>query len=38
MTLTRDEALLLVFRTELDEKTPLTIPQETTTRTKKEET
>jgi predicted small metal-binding protein len=37
MTLTRDEALLLVFRAELDERAPLTIPRETTTRTKKEE-
>jgi Protein of unknown function (DUF1059) len=37
MTLSHDEALLLVFRAELDEQAPLTIPQETTTRTMTEE-
>jgi hypothetical protein len=38
MTLTSDETLLLVFRAELNEKAPLTIPRETKTRTKREET
>lgn len=37
MALSHDEALLLAFRAELDEKAPLTIPRETTTRTKEEE-
>ena len=37
MTLSHNEALLLVFRAELDEKEPLTTPHETTTRTMKEE-
>ena len=37
MALSHDEALLLAFRAERDEKAPLTIPREMTTRTKKEE-
>ncbi len=37
MTLSHDEALLLVFRAELDEQAPPTTPHETTTRTKEEE-
>ena len=37
MALSHDEALLLAFRAELDEKAPLAIPHETTTRTKEEE-
>ncbi len=37
MTLSHDEALLLAFRAELDEKAPLAAPHEKTTRTMKEE-
>ena len=37
MALSHDEALLLAFRVELDEKAPLTIPRETTARTEEEE-
>jgi hypothetical protein len=36
MALSHDEALLLAFRAELNEKAPLTIPRETTTRTEEE--
>jgi hypothetical protein len=37
MTLTPDEALLLVFRAQLNEKTPPTIPRETKLKRKREE-
>ena len=37
MALTREEALLLVFRAGLDEKAPLATPRKTTTRTEEEE-
>ena len=38
MALSRDEALLLAFRAELDENAPLTIPRNTTVPTEEEET
>ena len=37
MALSHDEALLLAFRAELDEKAPLTISRETTGQTDQEE-
>jgi hypothetical protein len=37
MALSRDEALLLAFRAELNEEAPTTIPHQTTTRTDEEE-
>src|SRR4029077_13020313 len=37
MALSRDEALLLAFRAELDEETPSTVPPQTTTQENKEE-
>jgi hypothetical protein len=36
MALSREEALLLAFRAELDEKPPATTARETTTRSKEE--
>jgi hypothetical protein len=38
MALSHDEALLLAFRVELNEKAPPTVPRETTTRTGEEDT
>ena len=38
MALSRDEALLLAFRAELDENAPLTIPRNTTVPTEEEKT
>jgi Protein of unknown function (DUF1059) len=37
MALSHDEALLLAFRAELNERAPTTIPRQTTTRTDEEE-
>jgi hypothetical protein len=37
MALSRDEALLLAFRAELNQEAPTTIPQQTTTRKDEEE-